>query len=78
MSGSYFEYQKLSNWNAPKCQTVLNIMEGTIKKGQLTNFNIMWKSATFEALTMKKRGFRNQTEVNNNKKPQENSVIELT
>lgn len=53
-------------------------MEGTIKKGQLTNFNIMWKSATFEALTMKKRGFRNQTEVNNNKKPQENSVIELT
>lgn len=53
--------------------------EGTIKKeGQLTNFNIMWKSATFEAWTMKRRGFRNQTEVNNNKKPQENSVIELT
>ena len=54
-------------------------MEGTIKKEeQLTNFNIMWKSATFEAWTMKRRGFRNQTEVNNNKKPQENSVIELT
>lgn len=52
-------------------------MEGTIKKGgQLTNF--MWKSATFEAWTMKSRGFRNQTEENNNKKPQENSVIELT